>query len=114
MRSLAVLLVTLASLLSCLVSVPASAQTAAGASDDNQGGGISSDPTDPGVLLQDIQQRAAQREALFPVSPLGRLRDHTDRAKQRIYDATGIKLGLTLNNLGQGCPKRFPVRPIRD
>jgi hypothetical protein len=108
MRSLPVLLVTLASLLSCLVVAPASAQTAAAASDGNQGGGISSDPEDPGNLLQDIQQRAAQTEALFPVSPLGRLRDHTDRAKQRIYEATGIKLGLTLNNLGQGLSQALP------
>jgi hypothetical protein len=108
MRSLPVLLVTLASLLSCLVVAPASAQTAAAASDDNHGGGISSDPTDPGVLLQDIQQRAAQKEALFPVSPLGRLRDHTDRAKQRIYEATGIKLGLALNNLGQTLSQALP------
>ena len=108
MRSLLFLLVTLASLLSCLVAAPASAQTAAAAANNNQGGGISSDPDDPGVLLQDIQQRAAQREALFPVSPLGRLRDHTDRAKQRIYEATGIKLGLALNNLGQGLSKVLP------
>ena len=84
-----------------MIGTTASAQNAATASDDNHGGGISSDPTDPGVLLQDIQQRATQREALFPVSPLGRLRDHTDRAKQRIYDATGIKLGLVLQNVAQ-------------
>ena len=108
MRSLLFLLVTLAGLLSCLVAAPASAQTAAAAANNNQGGGISSDPDDPGVLLQDIQQRAAQREALFPVSPLGRLRNHTDRAKQRIYEATGIKLGLALNNLGQGLSQALP------
>ena len=64
MRSLAVLLVTLASLLSCLVSAPASAQNAAAASDDNGGDGLSSHPEDPGVFLQEIERRRLEREAL--------------------------------------------------
>jgi hypothetical protein len=42
------------------------------------------------------------------VSPLGGFRDRTIRAKQNIYEATGFKMGLVLQNLGQGLSKVLP------
>jgi hypothetical protein len=77
-------------------------------SGDNQGDPLSSDPNDPGNLLQEIQRGDAQREALFPVSPLGGFRDLTIQAKQRIYEATGFKLGVAITNLGQGLSQALP------
>jgi hypothetical protein len=74
----------------------------------DQGDPLSSDPTDPGNVLEEVQQMDAERKALFPVSPLGRFRDRTIRAKQNIYEATGFKMGLVLQNLGQGLSKVLP------
>ena len=64
MKALAVLLVTLAGLLGCLASTMASAQESGGASNNNQSGGLSSHPEDPGVFLQEIERRRLEREAL--------------------------------------------------
>ena len=64
MRSFAVLLVTLASLLGGLVSTTASAQESGGASNDNGGSGLSSHPEDPEILLREIERRRLERKAL--------------------------------------------------
>lgn len=74
---------------------------------DNRGG-FSDDPNDPENILLRIEQQPIQPGALIPVSPLGRLRDHTDAAKQRIYDLTHLKLGLTINHLFQGLSRALP------
>jgi len=64
MKALAVLLVTLAGLLGCLASTMASAQESGGASNDDGGSGLSSDPNDPEILLREIERRRLEREAL--------------------------------------------------
>ncbi len=64
MRALAVLLVTLAGLMGCLASTMASAQESGGASNDDGGSGLSSDPNDPEILLREIERRRLEREAL--------------------------------------------------
>jgi hypothetical protein len=89
MRSLPVFWVALASLLSCLVLATASAQDAWAGSNNNQSGGLSSHPEDPGVFLQEIEQREAERESLFQVSPLGGLRDRMDRVIRSPSTRTG-------------------------
>jgi hypothetical protein len=60
------------------------------------------DPDEPSNLLPRIQKRGTQKDSLFPVSPLRGLHDFTDKAKQDLYDATGLKLGTTLVHLFQG------------
>jgi hypothetical protein len=69
-------------------SSPSMAQHAGGGSAANQGDPLSSDPNDPGNLLRDI---AAEKEALFQVSPLGALRVRTTRAKEALYEALSDK-----------------------
>jgi len=89
MRASAVLFATLVSLQGCLVSTMVSAQESGGASNNNQSGGLSSHPEDPGVFLQEVEQREAERESLFPVSPLGGLRDRMDRVIRSPSTRTG-------------------------
>ncbi len=110
MRSSIVFLVTLACLLSCFVVATANAQDPqVGSNDDAQtasddkakGVQLSDDPDDPENLLLGIQQRHALKNSLFPASPLQRLHEATDQAKQDFYEATHIKLGLTLTHLSQ-------------
>ena len=80
---------------------------------ESSGGGprstFGSDPEDPSNLLTSgIPERRAQRESLLPVSPLKLLHDATDQAKDGIYRATHLKLGLTLNHLFQGLSEALP------
>jgi porin len=86
----------------------AMAQNTRTSSSHHQGDPLSSDPQDPGNVLREVEQFDAEREALFPVSPLGGFRDRTNRAKQIIYEATGIKMGLVLQNVGQGLSEVLP------
>ena len=86
----------------------AMAQNTRTSSSHHQGDPLSSDPTDPGNILREVEQMDAEREALFSTSPLGGLRNRTDRAKQIIYEATGFKMGLVLQNVGQGLSKVLP------
>ncbi|HUT12890.1 MAG TPA: hypothetical protein VMY42_20510 [Thermoguttaceae bacterium] len=106
MKSSIAILVILTGLLSW--STLALAQNARTGPSGGQVDPLSSDPTDPSNILQEIQQMDARREALFPTSPLGGLRDRTNRAKQIIYEATGFKLGLVLQNVGQGLSEVLP------
>ena len=71
-------------------------------------GPLSSDPTDPGNILREVERMDAEREALFLRSPLGGLRNHTDRAKKTIYEATGFKMGLVIQQVGQGISEVLP------
>ena len=45
-------------------------------------GALSSDAQDPGNLVKGIRDRRTQKEAIFPVSPLHRLHELTDRGKK--------------------------------
>ena len=75
--------IALATVQSFLILMTAVAQEAPTDMNSGQRRGFSSDPRDPDNILSDIEQGTVQPGALIPVSPLGRLRDHTDAAKQR-------------------------------
>jgi len=80
----------------------------AGSSGGGSRSSLSSDPEDPQSLLNGIQERRAQREALFPVSPLKPLHDASGQAWDAIYQATHLKMGLTLNHLFQWSSDALP------
>ena len=75
-----------------------------------QSSGISDDPDDGKNILREIQERrrAEERNALIPRSPLGRLRDGIDRGKERLYEATRLKLGFAFNHLYQEFSDALP------
>lgn len=62
---------------------------------------MSDDPDDPQDLLRAIRERGTQKESVFRVSPLSGLHEATDQAKQELYDATHLELGLALTHLFQ-------------
>lgn len=72
---------------------------------NSSSGSFGSHPEDPGNLLEEVERRRAQRDSLLPVSPLKPLHDTTDEAKNNLYRATNIRLGLTLNHVFQGMSK---------
>jgi hypothetical protein len=59
-------------------------------------------PTEPSVLLPDVDARNAEKDAVFSVSPLGWLHERTASAKQELYDASGLKLGFAFAHVFQG------------
>ena len=67
-----------------------------------------SDPDDPQNLLPAIRQRNAQQKSVLKVSPLEGLHKLTDKAKDDLYDATHIHLGLTLTHLFQWLDESLP------
>jgi hypothetical protein len=102
MRLLVAVLVTWFGLLGGF-SMPAAAavEQEAGSGGGGPLSSFGSNPEDPQYLLNEIQERRAQRDSLFPVSPLKWLHDGTGRASDSLYKATHIRLGLTLNHLFQ-------------
>lgn len=110
MRSSVVGSVTWFCLLSCFTMATATAgEQGVGSSGGGPRSTFVSDPEDPSNLLTSgIPERRAQRESLLPVSPLKLLHDATDQAKDGIYRATHLKLGLTLNHLFQGLSEALP------
>ncbi|MDH3900894.1 MAG: carbohydrate porin [Gammaproteobacteria bacterium] len=70
-------------------------------------GGLSH-PQDPRNLLPHVRQRSTQKDSLFPVSPLTWLHDSTNQAKQDLYAATHLKLGLVFTHLFQGLSESLP------
>jgi hypothetical protein len=63
---------------------------------------------DPRVLLRDIRQRRTQRDSLFPVSPLKPLHEGMDQFEEALYEATRLRLGLTVNHLFQAISDSLP------
>ena len=59
-------------------------------------------PTEPASLVPLTEERREQKDSLFPVAPLGWLRDGTGTAKQSLYDATGLDLAAVLTHVFQG------------
>ena len=59
-------------------------------------------------MLNIIEERRAQKEALFQVSPLKPLHDATGKMWDSIYQATNIKMGLTFNHLFQWLSDALP------
>lgn len=92
----------------CLLSAIAAAEVARAASDYGERAGSLDDPEDPPNLLAGIRQRRTEKESLFPVSPLGWLHDATGQAKKQIYEASSLKLGLSLNHLFMGTSDALP------
>jgi hypothetical protein len=117
MRLLLVVLVTWFGLLSCFTMATARAEedgtgSSEGrgtvSSDASQHDTFGSDPQDPSNFFQDNERRKAQVDSLFRVSPLKPLHNILDSAEKKLYEATGLKLGLTLNNLIQGMTEALP------
>jgi len=102
--------IAVAALLAVLLSwsTPTIAQSPRADSNLNRGDPFSSDPEAPGNILREVEEAEVEREALFPRSPLGGLRNGTDRAKKTIYEATGFKMGLVLQQVGQGISEVQP------
>jgi porin len=97
-----VVLVTLFGILGSFSMVAAAAdEQEAGSNGSVQSTSFGSSPEDPQSLLNEIQDRRAQRGSLFPASPLKWLHDGTGKASDSVYDATYIRMGLTLNHLFQ-------------
>jgi porin len=95
--------------LSCFTMATATAdEQVTPSSGGGSGSAISSDPTDPSNAMHEITQRRAQRDSLLGISPLKGLHDVTGQAKDKIYDATHLKLGLMINNLFQGLSDALP------
>lgn len=108
MRLPLVVTITCFSLLSCFSMTAVADEQGAGSSGGGSNLPFSSDPEDPGNLLNGIQERKAQHQALFKVSPLKPLHDGTSRMWDDIYQATHLKMGLTLNHLFQWFDKALP------
>jgi porin len=75
---------------------------------DTQQNTFGSDPQDPSNFLHVVEKRRAQRDSLFPISPLKPLHDILDPAEEALYDATKVKIGLTINHLFQGMTDALP------
>ena len=104
-----ILPLALAGLLGCFTTATATAGEQGARSN---GGGFASaiggNNEDPSILVDEITERRGQRDSLLGVSPLKGLHDTTDRAKDSIYQASHLKLGLTINHLFQGITDALP------
>jgi len=94
-------------LLSCFVTATASGDVQ-GTGGSESGSVIGGNNEDPSVMLHEIQARRGQRDSMLGVSPLKPLHDVTGQAKDKLYDATHLKLGLTINHLFQGITEALP------
>jgi len=126
MRSSVVYSVTLAAWLGCGVLAAAGGEKAQAAEEDlpedpevsaaedagGRGqvhrGALSDGPDDPENLLPLIQERRAQKGSLFPVSPLRRLHEAGDAAKEDLYEATHLKLGGAFTHVFQWLSDAVP------
>ena len=80
-----------------------------GSSEVASGSTFGSGPEDPSNLLNsEIPARRVERDSALPVSPLKSLHDATDQAKEELYEATYIELGLTVNHLFQWLSDALP------
>ena len=99
----------LAGLLGCFILIPAIANAQGSVSSDSDAGSaITSDPDDPENAMDGIDERNAQRDSLFGVSPLQSWHDAAQRSKDKIYKASHFKPGLMINHLFQGLSKALP------
>jgi hypothetical protein len=69
---------------------------------------IGGNDLDPEVMLQSIQKRRTEREALFGASPLKPLHDDADAWHERLYQKTHIKLGTSVHHLLSWLSESFP------
>jgi porin len=103
------LLLALAGLLGCFTMATATAdEQEAGSSGSRSGSAISSDPVDPSNFQKHIQERNAQRDSFFGVSPLKSVHDAVNTSRDKTYKATHLKMGLAINHLFQGLSDALP------
>ena len=69
---------------------------------------VLSDPQDPQNQIRDIRQRGLERDSLIPVSLLGGVRNATDKARNFIYDAVNLDLGLSFHHAFQWLTDSLP------
>jgi hypothetical protein len=67
-----------------------------------------SNPDDPHNQVPQIRERKADKEAVFPGSPLAKVHEDTDRRKAALKKETGLELGLSSNTLFQGLTTALP------
>jgi hypothetical protein len=65
-------------------------------------------PTEPADLLPRIEERDTPMESLFPVAPLGWLREASGRGRQDLFDATSLKVGMTIQQVFQAVTESLP------
>ncbi len=108
--SFSIFSVMLAGLLNCVMIATAGAQDEqvstnvdqlTSSEDDIYQGIMSDDPEDPANTLLGIQERRTQKNSLFSVSPLQGLHEASDHAKEDLYEATNLKLGLAFTHAFQ-------------
>ncbi|CTQ55336.1 Carbohydrate-selective porin, OprB family [Roseibium album] len=76
------------------------AQTATNPNQRIAVGWVASDE-DPENLLNRIEDNRTPRRGLIPVSPIQPLRDGYSSAMDKIYEAVGLRLGLSFHTVGQ-------------
>ncbi|AQQ67750.1 hypothetical protein Mag101_08945 [Microbulbifer agarilyticus] len=93
--------VTAVNLLStCLLYLVATAANGQSGTDNKDA--VSSDPTDPSVILPDITIRRAQRDSLLGLSPLKGAHDAFGNFSDMIYRENCVRVGVTFNHASQG------------
>jgi len=99
-------------LLNCIMVAMATTGVAYAGSNVDARGGVQQEsldaPDEPSNLLRRIEERNTEKDSLLPVSPLGWLHDSTDKAKQDLYDATGLNLGFTMTHVFQWISEALP------
>jgi porin len=114
MRSSVVLPVALVGLLSCFPLLTATAQETEASEDEKPaagvppGDGMLSDPDDPYNQLPLIRQRKAEKDAVFPVSPLKKAHDDSNQRRAALKEKTGFELAMNSNTLLQGLTRALP------
>jgi hypothetical protein len=111
LRSSVVSIIWFFLLICIMVAMAATGVAYAGPDVDARGGVYQTGldhPEEPSNLLGRIEERNTEKDSLLPVSPLGWLHDSTDKAKQDLYEATGLKLGFTLTHLFQWLSEALP------
>lgn len=66
---------------------------------------------DPGNLLIQIENRRTPRRGLIPFSPIQPFRDGYSAAMDAIYEAVGLRLGLSFHTVGQYTTNSVPGQP---
>jgi hypothetical protein len=112
MRSSVFVLAALVCFLSYIPASSAQAQEADSGEDTQPAGDLSygmlDDPDDPQNQLTIIRERRAQKDALFPVSPLQGLHDRTTQGKENLHEKYGLEPGMNSNTLFQWLGDSLP------
>lgn len=69
---------------------------------------IGGNDQDPAVMLENIEQKRAERASLFKVSPLEPAHRATDRWTDKLYDKAHIRGGMSIHHLFQWLSESLP------